>query len=73
MKTNNRQIKDLTRILLLVFLFASQFLAAQPGFDDDVVDEPAAPINTYLIYLGIIALGIAFYVINKKKNKIVIK
>ena len=51
------------QVTLLLTLFCAQPMMAQDGFDDDVDDEPAVPIDGSYIVLGLIAgayFGIRF-------------
>ncbi|WP_019036972.1 hypothetical protein [Psychroflexus tropicus] len=53
-------------LLLIMLLLSTEASAQLPGFDDDVGDEPVAPIN------GLIAIGLAvggYLGIRKVKNK----
>ena len=43
------------QVTLLLTLFCAQPMMAQDGFDDDVDDEPAVPIDGSYIVLGLIA------------------
>ena len=71
-------MKRVFQIALIAFFLMHDFkLFAQggPGDDDDNgdlegSDPPAAPINTKLIYLGIIGIMFAFYLFNKKTKQI---
>jgi hypothetical protein len=72
-------MKRVFQIALIAFFLMHDFkLFAQggPGDDDDNEDLegddlPAAPINTKLIYLGIIGIMFAFYLFNKKRKQII--
>jgi len=69
MKINNK-ILFVNKIVLCIALLASNLVQAQaPGFDDDVQDVPAAPVDNYVIYLGILAMGLAFYMFLKFRPK----
>ena len=51
------------QVTLLLTLFFAQPMMAQDGFDDDVDDEPAVPIDGSYIVIGLIAgayFGIRF-------------
>lgn len=69
-------MKDLSKIYLLAFLvFADIAAFAAPGDDDGGgglggEDPPAAPINTYLIMMMGLGLGLAFYSIRKYRKQI---
>ena len=43
------------QVTLLLTLFFAQPMMAQDGFDDDVDDEPAVPIDGSYIVIGLIA------------------
>jgi hypothetical protein len=45
-------------LLLTILLFSNLMYCAEPGFDEDVVDSPAAPIDGWIYF--IIVVG-AFY------------
>ncbi len=64
MKLSFRPIKrKFIQFTLLLTLFCAQPMMAQDGFDDDVDDEPAVPIDGSYIVLGLIAgayFGIRF-------------
>jgi hypothetical protein len=66
-RLNNNSIKYQ---LILTFLFLAQFVQAQPGFDDgdDVVDEPALPIDEWIFPM--VLLGIAMIVYYTKKKQL---
>lgn len=61
---------------LLVFLLFSDFiLFAQPGDTDpdDVIednDPPAAPINSKLIWLGLVGILFVWYIYKQRKTNI---
>lgn len=64
--------KNLLHFYILTFVLFSDFVMfAQPGTDDEdnnlEGEDPAAPINSKLIYLAII--GILFAVYKFKQNK----
>jgi hypothetical protein len=56
--------------LLLTLVILTQFVQAQPSFDDgdDVQDVPAAPIDDWIIPMIIIVLVMVFFYF-KKENK----
>ena len=60
------------KILLLgiVFFSFSTQLLAQPGFDDDTVDVPAAPIDEWVYPMFIIGILSVFWVVRIKQNTI---
>lgn len=63
-------------VTIAVFLISSYAFSQDGGiaFEDDVVDNtipPAAPINTYIYIILIIAITYAFYTIYSKKKQIV--
>lgn len=53
MKTTSKTLKTFV-LLISFFLFTSVSFAQIPPFDDDVDDEPGAPINS-LVVVGLIA------------------
>jgi len=67
-------MKDLSKIYLLAFLvFADLAAFASPGDDTGDGDlgggdPPATPVNTYLIFVIVFGLVLAFYSL-KKNNK----
>ncbi|WP_295336660.1 hypothetical protein [Flavobacterium sp.] len=67
-------MKDFSKTLLIAFLVFTDFTAfAGPGDntgggDLGGGDEPATPINTYLIFVIVFGLVLAFYSL-KKNNK----
>ncbi len=66
-KLNSTRIKYQ---FIVIVLFLTEFVQAQPGFDDgdDVEDVPAAPIDDWLIPLIVLGLIFMFFYL-KKKNK----
>jgi len=55
--------------LLILMLFLSIGVFAQPGFDDGTdVDEPIAPINEWVYIIG--GLGIGYALIHYRKKAI---
>lgn len=54
---------------VVIVLFVTQLLQAQPGFDDgdDVVDVPAAPIDEWIFPM--LLLGIAIIIYHTKKKQ----
>lgn len=58
--------------LLVVALFASQLINAQDpgGFDDDIQDVPAAPINDWIIPILLVATCLLFYIFKKRKPSV---
>lgn len=56
-------------LLTTIFIFCSAAnLLAQPGFDDNVNDEPTAPIDQHLVWLALVGLGILSYYFIKSKT-----
>lgn len=55
--------------LVVIVLFLSQFVQAQPGFDDgdDVVDVPAAPIDEWIFPMVLLGIAMMVYYTNKKQ------
>lgn len=61
-------------IILGFFLLSDLVLFAQPGDDDgsgglEGGDTPPAPIDGKLIWLGIIAILFAFYILKRKREQ----
>lgn len=54
------------KITLLILLFSINLIQAQPGFDDDVEDVPAAPIDTNIELVAFLAIAITFFCYHKK-------
>jgi hypothetical protein len=54
-------IKNLFVIVLLLLTGYVQANDAPPGFDDDVPDNPAAPIDSWIIPMVVLALLIMYY------------
>jgi hypothetical protein len=67
MKKSNRTKIKYQLVLILVFL--AQFVQAQPGFDDDTVDVPAAPIDDWVLPMFLVGIIIVVYFINKKAQQ----
>ena len=69
--------KNLSKIFILgFFLFTNFIVFAQPGNNDGTgglegTDPPPAPINTWLIWLGIAAIVFAFYSFKTKRQQTV--
>ena len=70
-KINNNNIKYQ---LVLAFVCLTQFIQAQPEFDDgdDVVDVPAAPIDDWIVPMFIIGIILLFYYFKEYKKKEVV-
>lgn len=47
--------------LVVTVLFLAQFVQAQPGFDDDTVDVPAAPIDDWVLPMGVLGILLIYY------------
>ena len=59
---------NLLRLYSTVFITLMSFLAsAQPVDPPADPDPPAAPVNSQIIWLAIVGIAFAFYIINKKK------
>ena len=52
--------------LVVIVLFLSQFVLAQPGFDDDTVDVPAAPIDDWVLPMGVLGILLIYYFYKKQ-------
>ena len=54
--------------LIVTFLFLTQFVQAQPGFDDgdDVVDVPAAPIDDWVVPMAVLGILLIYYFYKKQ-------
>lgn len=52
--------------LVVIVLFLSQFVQAQPGFDDDTVDVPAAPIDEWLLPMFVVGVVLVYYIYKRK-------
>ena len=65
-KLNSTRIKYQ---FIVIVLFLTEFVQAQPGFDDgdDVEDVPAAPIDDWIFPM--VLLGIAMMVYYTKKKQ----
>jgi hypothetical protein len=69
-------MKSIYKFYILTFLFLSDFvLFAQPGDDDgggglEGDDPPAAPIDGKLIWLAIVSVFFAYYILNKRTQKV---
>ena len=62
-KLNRNRIQNQ---LVVIVLFLSQFVQAQPGFDDDTVDVPAAPIDEWLLPMFVVGIVLVYYVYRRK-------
>ncbi|WP_304198678.1 hypothetical protein [Flavobacterium alvei] len=49
-------------LLITILLFSNLIYCAEPGFDDDVVDTPATPIDGWVYF--VLATGV-FYGLKK--------
>ena len=52
--------------LVVTVLFLAQFVQAQPGFDDDTVDVPAAPIDDWVLPMGVLGILLIYYFYKKQ-------
>lgn len=69
-KVNHSAIRNQ---FLLVLLFLTHFIHAQPVFDDgdDVVDVAPAPIDDWILPMAIIGIIVMYYFIKKKRQSLV--
>lgn len=58
--------KIISTLILSLCVFGN--LLAQPGFDDNVNDEPAAPINGYVWMLFVVAIVMMSIALKKRKT-----
>ncbi|SEP82851.1 hypothetical protein [Flavobacterium urocaniciphilum] len=59
---------NLLKLYSTVFITLMSFLAtAQPVDPPADPDPPAAPINTQIIWLAVVGIAFAYFIINKKK------
>lgn len=69
-------MKSIYKFYIVTFLLLSDFIMfAQPGDDDgggglEGDDPPAAPINGKLIWLAIVSVFFAYYILNKRTQKV---
>jgi len=68
-KKKNHMKKNLFMLAFLLMVLSIQPVMAQEGFDPDVDDQPAAPIDGYL-YTGLIA-GACIAILKLRKRQIV--
>lgn len=61
-------IKRISAITLLIALFLSPAVSFSQEFEDDVQDEPNAPIDS-LLFAGMVAGTILGYTVLKRKTK----
>lgn len=52
--------------LVVTVLFLAQFVQAQPGFDDDTVDVPAASIDDWVLLMGVLGILLIYYIYKKQ-------
>ena len=52
--------------LVVTVLFLAQFVLAQPGFDDDTEDVPAAPIDEWLLPMFLVGVVLVYYIYRRK-------
>lgn len=60
---------QITYILLVIFFFNTIIGFAQPAFDDDVVDVPAAPIDNWTPMFLLAAVIIGYRILSIKSIK----
>lgn len=65
MKKNNL-IKSFSTGLFIVFMLLAPSFAFAQEFEDDVDDEPVAPISTALPAALVIAIGMGYYFVKKQ-------
>jgi hypothetical protein len=67
----NINFKNIPFKIILAFLFVTPWVQAESGlgFDDDVQDVPATPINDYIIPAIILMILFVFYTIRKYQKK----
>ena len=54
--------------LVVIVLFLTQFVQAQPGFEsDDVEDVPAAPIDDWIFPMVLLGIAMIVYYMKKKQ------
>jgi hypothetical protein len=61
-------MKNSTKIrysIAIVLLQAQTLFAQTPAFDDDVQD---VPVDSWIIPMALLGLGIVFFIINKKSQ-----
>lgn len=69
-------MKSIYKFYIVTFLLLSDFIMfAQPGDDDgsgglEGDDPPAAPINGKLIWLALVSVFFAYYILNKRTQKV---
>ena len=60
--------KTFSKIILFLFLSFSTLTFAQPGFDDDVDDEPTAAIDSGIVVLFFTGIALGFYLLKKNEK-----
>jgi hypothetical protein len=66
MITHNLKYKYIYAIVFLIGNFNVLFAQDEPAFDDNVIDNPAAPIDNYVLPMLVIAIIIGVVLIRKK-------
>jgi hypothetical protein len=64
MKKLNRTKIKYQLVVILVFL--AQFVQAQPSFDDDTVDVPAAPVDDWVVPMAVLGILLIYYFYKKQ-------
>lgn len=64
---------QLTCLLLLIFIFNTINVFAQPEFDDEVFDVPVVPIDNWIPILILVAVIITYRILSRKPIKKLIK
>jgi len=68
----NINFKNIPFKIILAFLFVTPWVQAESGlgFDDDVQDVPATPINDYMIPVIVVMVLFGLYIIYKRERQI---
>jgi hypothetical protein len=65
----NQTSHTIKNLFVIVLLLLTEYVQANPpGFDDDVPDNPAAPIDSWIIPMVVLALLIMYYYNNNTKR-----